>query len=123
MISLTQLTSCRWMPQNALDQMLIAHCPDGFAVTGFRSLSFSVPTRDRFSPHALLKCYSIDYSAYMHYEYHTSDRKYTMQAACLLFTAELGILYSTIVPYYKYTLMRVSVILGVLMKSPAASSV
>ena len=47
MISLTQLTSCRWMPQNALDQMLIAHCPDGFAVTGFRSLSFSVPSKDR----------------------------------------------------------------------------
>ena len=47
MISLTQLTSCQWTPQNALDNMLIAHCPDGFAATGFRSLSYSTPTRDR----------------------------------------------------------------------------
>ena len=35
------------MPRNALDQMLIAQCPDGFAVTGFRSLSYSTSTRDR----------------------------------------------------------------------------
>ena len=47
MISLTQITSCQWMPQNAYDQMLIAHCPDGYAVTRFRSLSYSSGHRDR----------------------------------------------------------------------------
>ena len=47
MISLTRLTSCHWTPQNILDQMLIAHCPAGFAAAGFRSVSYSTPTRDR----------------------------------------------------------------------------
>ena len=47
MISLTQLTSCQWTPQNGLDQMLIAHCPDGYAATGFRSLSYNHGARDR----------------------------------------------------------------------------
>ena len=46
-ISLTQLTSCRWTPQNELDDMLIAHCPDGYAVTGFKSLSFNRGANDR----------------------------------------------------------------------------
>ena len=46
-ISTTALTSCVWTPNSAYDRPLIGGCSNGFAVAGFRSLSYNPGARDR----------------------------------------------------------------------------